>query len=138
MGKQTSRRGRESEHTNPVGRPRTKLEDLHPDWRDIMHALYNGGASDAEIKVALAIPPARAMSNDLWDDLQERSVEFSEAVQEGHMLAESWWTRQGRKALFLPEGVKFNALTYVFCMTNRFANYRRKSSSLASTWGPHV
>jgi hypothetical protein len=29
------------------------------------------------------------------------------------MLAEAWWTKQGRRALFLPEGVKFNALTYV-------------------------
>jgi hypothetical protein len=37
-----------------------------------MHALYNGGASDAEVKVALAVPPARSMSNDLWDDMQDR------------------------------------------------------------------
>lgn len=81
-----------------------------------MHALYNGGAADAEVKVALAIPPARAISNDLWDDLQERYPEFSEAVQEGRLLAEAWWVRQGRRALFLPEGVKFNSLTYIFCM----------------------
>jgi hypothetical protein len=26
-----------------------------------MHALYNGGASDAEVKVTLAIPAARAL-----------------------------------------------------------------------------
>lgn len=64
-----------------------------------MHALYNGGASDAEVKVAWAIPPARAISNDLWDDRQERCPEFSEAVLEGHMLAEAWWTRQGRRPL---------------------------------------
>jgi hypothetical protein len=44
--------------------------------------------------VALAIAPARAISNDLWDDLQDRHAEFSEAVQEGHMLAEAWWTRK--------------------------------------------
>ncbi|QQO19450.1 hypothetical protein JJB98_05805 [Bradyrhizobium diazoefficiens] len=54
-----------------------------------MRILYNGGASDAEVKVALAIPPARAISNDLWDDLQERYPDFSEAVQEGHLLAEA-------------------------------------------------
>jgi endo-1,4-beta-D-glucanase Y len=94
-----------------------------------MHALYNGGASDSEVKVALAIAPAGAISNDLWDDLQDRYPEFSEVVQEGHMLAEAWWTKQGRRALFLPEGVKFNALTYVFCMTNRFANYRRNPTT---------
>jgi hypothetical protein len=123
--KKTSRRGRDKEEPNAVGRPRTEVEDLHPDWRDIMHSMYNGGASDAELKVALAIPPARAISNGLWDDLEERHPEFSQAVQEGHMLAEAWWTKQGRRALFLPGGVKFNALTYVFCMTNRFASYRK-------------
>jgi hypothetical protein len=52
-----------------------------------MHALYNSGASDSEVELALAISPARAISNDLWDDLQERYSEFSEAVQESHMLA---------------------------------------------------
>jgi hypothetical protein len=31
-----------------------------------MHAIYNDG-SDAEVKVAPAIAPSRAMSNDLWD-----------------------------------------------------------------------
>jgi hypothetical protein len=30
------------------------------------------------------------------------------------MLAEAWWSKQGSRALFLPEGVKFSALTYVF------------------------
>jgi hypothetical protein len=37
-----------------------------------MHALYNGGASDVEVKAALAVPRATAISNDLWDDLPER------------------------------------------------------------------
>jgi hypothetical protein len=56
----------------------------------------HGGASDAEVKFALAVSPARALSKDLWDDLQNRFGEFSEGVQEGHMLAQAWWTRQGR------------------------------------------
>jgi hypothetical protein len=47
----------------------------------------------------------------VWLDLQERHPEFSEAAQEGHLFADAWWARQGRRALFLPEGVKFNALT---------------------------
>lgn len=95
MTKQTSRRGRDKEGPNAVGRPRTRLEDLHPDWRDIMYCLYNGGASDAEVEVALAIPPARAISNDLWDDMQDRFPEFSEAVREGHMLRPSGRNRAG-------------------------------------------
>jgi hypothetical protein len=52
--KKTSRRGRDKEEPNAVGRPRTKLEDLHPDWRDIMLALYNGGAADAEVSQLVA------------------------------------------------------------------------------------
>jgi hypothetical protein len=47
----------------------------------------------------------------VWLDLQERHPEFSEAAQEGHLFADAWWARQGRRALFPPEGVKFNALT---------------------------
>ena len=30
---QASRRGRDKEEPNAVGRRRTKLDDLHPDWR---------------------------------------------------------------------------------------------------------
>ena len=61
-----------------------------------------------------------------------------EAVEEGHMLAEAWWTRQGRRALFLPEGVKFNALTFVFMMTNRFNGYRRNPTAPTSGRVPPV
>ena len=43
------------------------------------------------------------------------------------MWAEAWWAKQGRRALFLPEGVKFSGLTYIFCVTNRFKNYRRNA-----------
>lgn len=73
-----------------VGRPLVTLDDLAPNWRDIMHAIYNEGGCDAEVKVALAIEPSRAMSNGLWDDLQEREPEFSQAVKEGRQLAEAW------------------------------------------------
>lgn len=44
---------------NDVGRPLVTLDDLAPNWRDIMHAIYNDGGSDAELKVALAIAPSR-------------------------------------------------------------------------------
>ena len=88
------------------------------------------------MKVALAVPPARAISNDLWDALQERYPEFSKAVLEGHMLAEAWCMKQGRRALFLPEGVRFNAITHVFRITNRFANYRRNPGPPVSLSAP--
>ncbi|WP_025593070.1 hypothetical protein [Agrobacterium tumefaciens] len=89
-----------------------------------MHAIYNEGGSDAEAKVALAIPPSRALSNDLWDALQDREPEFSEAVKEGRLLSEAWWAGAGQKGIFL--GKDFNATAYVFSMKNRFRNWKDK------------
>src|SRR5258708_3481836 len=76
-----------SEEKNPDGRALVKLSDLTENWRDVMHNIYREGGSDAEVKVALAIFPARALSNDLWDDLQKREPEFSESVKESRLLA---------------------------------------------------
>lgn len=85
-----------------------------------MHDLYAIGASDAEVKVALAIPPARAMSNMLWDDLQAREPEFSEAIEEGKQLAQAWWQGQARKGLFTFDGEKFSTPLWFINMKNRF------------------
>jgi hypothetical protein len=98
--------------SNSVGRPLTTIADLAENWRDIMHAIYADGGSDAEVKVALAIPPSRAISNMLWDDLQAREPEFSEAIREGRILAEMWWQRKGREGLFTCEGLKVTALVH--------------------------
>jgi hypothetical protein len=109
---------------NPVGRPLITLDDLAPNWRDIVHAIYGGGGSDAEVMVALAIPPARAMSLELWYDLQEREPEFSKAVKEGKQLAEAWWARAGQNGIMM--GKDFNATTYIFNMKNRFRTWKDK------------
>ena len=109
---------------NAVGRPAVVLDDLIPNWRDVMHAIYGDGGSDAEVKVALAIPPARAMSNDLFDALQKREPLFSEAVKEGRLLAEAWWAAAGQRGIFL--GKDFNATTYIFNKKNRFHNWKDK------------
>lgn len=105
---------------NAVGRPAVVLSDLVSDWRDVMQDIYAVGGSDAEVKVALAIPPARAMSNDLFEALQKREPEFSEAVKEGRQLAEAWWNGQGRKGLFTYDGEKFSASLWFMNMKNRF------------------
>src|SRR5205823_4967689 len=99
--KKASRRGRDKEEPNAVGRPRTEHEDRHPNWRDIMHALYNGGASDAEVKVALAVPSAQAMSNEFWDDMQQRYLGFSEAVQEDRTLCRGLVGKAGQAGAVL-------------------------------------
>ncbi|WP_157628327.1 hypothetical protein [Rhizobium leguminosarum] len=106
--------------SNSVGRPLTTIADLAENWRDIMHTIYADGGSDAEVKVALAIPPSRAISNMLWDDLQAREPEFSEAIREGRILAEMWWQRKGREGLFTYEGVKFSSQLWFINMKNRF------------------
>lgn len=85
-----------------------------------MHSIYAAGGSDAEVKVAMAIPPARAMSNMLWDDLQKREREFSEAIIEGRQLAEAWWEGKGREGLITYEGVKFSTQLWFLNMKNRF------------------
>lgn len=111
--------------TKELGRPLITLEDLAPNWREIMHAIYGEGGSDAEVKVALAIPPARAMSNDLWDAMQKREPIFSEAVKEGKVLSEAWWARLGQKGITM--GKRFNGVPYIFNMHNRFSdNWKNK------------
>ncbi|MEZ5781171.1 MAG: hypothetical protein R3D70_05925 [Rhizobiaceae bacterium] len=108
-----------------IGRPLVVLADLPDGWRTIMHSIYAEGGSDAEVKVALAIEPARAMSNDLWDSLQEREPVFSEAVKEGRVLAEAWWARLGQKGITM--GKRFNGVPYIFNMHNRFKeNWKNK------------
>ncbi|WP_430256848.1 hypothetical protein [Neorhizobium sp. DAR64872/K0K18] len=64
-----------------------------------MHTIYGDGGSDAEVKVALAYPPARAMSTDLFDALKKREPVFSGAVKEGTLFAEAWWGRRSTRHL---------------------------------------
>ncbi len=106
-------------HANTVGRPVVTLEDLDPNWRNMMHVNYGGG-SDDEVEVALAIPPSRAMSNDLWDALQKREPNFSEAILEGQQLAPAWWQRKAREGLLTFDGMKFSSQLWFINMKNRF------------------
>jgi hypothetical protein len=118
MKESTARRGRSGKQgKNAVGRPLTKLSDLDPNWEATMTTLYQEGASDVEVMVALAIPPARAMSDDLWYGLMEREPDFSRAVKSGHKLAETWWQQQARKGLYM-EG--FKTTLWIVQMRNRF------------------
>jgi hypothetical protein len=50
---------------------------------------------------------------------------FRKPFKKAAHFAEASWVRQGRRALFLPEGVKFSSPTYIFAMTNRFQDCRR-------------
>ena len=107
-----------------MGRPRTTLSDLRTDWRDAMLDIYQEGGSDAEVRVALAIPPARAMSYQVWESLIETSPPFAEAIKEGTELARAWWIRLGRQSILVPDKVRFNQVLYIFHVRNRFHEFR--------------
>jgi hypothetical protein len=85
-----------------------------------MHLIYQEGGTDIEVRCALAIPPSKAMSDDLWYALIEREPEFSRAVKEGQLLAEAWWIQQGRKGMMTVGFEKFNATMWIVQMRNRF------------------
>jgi hypothetical protein len=121
MSKKAARRGRDSEPSeNAVGRPLITLDDLDPNWEAIMTLLYQEGASDVEVRVALAIPPSRALSHETWSRLQDAYPEFLEAVNSGRALSEAWWMMQARQNVVSYDGVKFNNTLWIVNMRHRF------------------
>ena len=71
------------------------------------------GASKAEMAHALG---CSRTTMDVW---AAQHQEFLNAIKEALDLAQGWWEREGRKAVF---GAKpgFNATAYIFNMKNRF------------------
>jgi hypothetical protein len=103
----------------PAGRPESTLFDLPEKWKAIAMDIYSQGGSDVEVKVALAIPPAAALSNSLWDRFMEQEPEFSQTIMAGRLVCQQWWEKQGRIATF--GGIEgFNATAFIFNMKNRF------------------
>jgi hypothetical protein len=84
--------------------------DKTPNWDSLLE-LYAEGASDVEIAHALHITVAR------FYNLIEEVPSFSNFVERGRTLAQSWWYAQGRKNLWNKE---FNTTLYNFQMKNRF------------------
>lgn len=99
---------------NPVGRPRTKVEDLPPDWKDIMRAEAQDGGSAIAMMVKLGIRHAA------FDTLLEDSVEFRETYEECLLLQQYWWENQGKR---MTSGGQGSAPVWALNMTNRF-NWR--------------
>lgn len=96
---------------NPVGRPRTTVNDLPEGWQQIMKDCGQVGGSAVEARCLLGI----GMS--AWETLLKDSEEFRETEKTRNALCEVWWERQGRKMTETGAG---NATVWIFNMKNRF------------------
>lgn len=97
----------------PAGRPKVKLTDLPPNWKQDMIDLSLEGGSNVE----LMIDCLGGISNDLWSRLIKDEPEFSETVSICKQNQKRWWNKQGRKMAVDNQG---NATVWVFNMKNRF------------------
>ncbi len=104
---------------NPVGRPRTTINDLPDDWQEIMIDISQEGGSKIEAMAKLGIYKSA------WATLQEDSPEFQATVEKCDMLCQTWWEAQGRK---MTTGAQGSAVVWKFNMQNRF-NWREKMES---------
>ena len=97
---------------NPVGRPRTTLNDLPDDWERIVCDAAQNGASAVELRCLLGLTQTS------WTTLLEDSEEFCITVKKAQDLCQVWWERCGRS---MASGqAQGNATTWIFNMKNRF------------------
>lgn len=99
---------------NPVGRPRTTVEDLPPNWKEIMMAEAQEGGGPTAYMVKLGI------GHTAYDTLVEDSEEFRNTLEACILLCRYWWESQGRN---MARGADGNATVWGLNMTNRF-NWR--------------
>jgi hypothetical protein len=95
----------------PVGRPKLKLEDLDPNWRQILLDSAQEGSGRVGWQCALGI------SNTGWLSLLANSPEFNAAVDEARLLSQNWWEEQGRR---MTKGGNGNGKVWEINMQNRF------------------
>lgn len=96
---------------DPVGRPRTTIDDLPKGWQDIMKQAAQGGASNVTIKVLLGI------GHTAFETLLQDSEEFRQTFEACKMLAQHWHETVGRNMM---TGSNGNAVAWKFAMQNQF------------------
>ena len=100
-----------SDEKRPVGRPRTTVNDLPADWREIVMDCGQNGQSAVTIRCKLGI------ATSAWETLLEDSQDFRETIKEAKILCEHWWEERGRE---MAMGLDGNATVWIFNMKNRF------------------
>jgi hypothetical protein len=96
---------------NPVGRPRTKIEDLPENWKQKMLDCAQGGGSTVSIMVTLGI------GHTAFETLLQDSEEFRSTVESCRLLAQNWHETVGRNMMV---GANGNAVAWKFAMQNQF------------------
>lgn len=99
---------------NPVGRPRTRVEDLDPEWKTIILTEAQEGGGPTAYMVKLGI------GSTAYDTLINDSEDFRNTIEAAILLCKYWWENQGRRMVGGGDG---NATVYTLNMTNRF-NWR--------------
>jgi len=94
-----------------VGRPRTTINDLPKDWKQLVLDCGQEGGSAVEMRCLLGI------GESAWGTLLEDSEDFRRTVKQAQDLCNVWWERQGRR---MATGADGNATVWVFNMKNRF------------------
>lgn len=107
-------RARALGEANPVGRPRTTVDDLPENWKDVMMAEAQEGGGPTAYMVKLGIGHS-ALQTLLTD-----SEDFRSTFEACLLLQQYWWENQGRK---MAAGADGNATVWSLNMTNRF-NWR--------------
>jgi len=94
------------------GRPRTTINKLPENWKQIVLDCGREGGSDVEMRSLLGI------SQDAWETLLHDSKEFSVTIKEARTLCQVWWERIGRS--MVTGEIQGNATSWIFNMKNRF------------------
>ena len=94
-----------------MGRPRTTVDDLPGDWREIMLACGDEGASAVECRHRLGI------AQTAWETLLKDSEEFRVTEKRARDACNVWWERLGRRLAADGGG---NSGVWIFNMKNRF------------------
>ncbi len=109
-----------------LGRPRTTIDDLPTNWKDIMIECGQEGGSAVEVRCLLGI------AQSAWETLLEDSDDFRLTEKKRQALCEVWWERQGRRMTTEGQG---NATVWIFNMKNRFGWRDKTEHDLTSSDG---
>ncbi len=94
---------------NKVGRPRTSVDKLPDNWKELLLEVADNGGSQLEMQVRLGLGSSG------WYTLLEDSEEFRDSVDMAKQRAQIWWEAKGRELTH-----NGSAVAWKFNMQNRF------------------